>query len=178
MAVQTLILLLINIIGGLAVLGSYIQGILAHPGGGNALWGGISKAARPFYGISMILAALGYFAFMYFILLKLNPDEVQIAGRFSFNLLYFIFLGILIPSVLWMPLTYYMVNNPGSGVWMGVRLVLMIVGLFSCTLVWAILTLNTREPNLSYWLAAAGSAYFAFHTAILDMIVWPFLFRF
>ncbi len=177
MAGQTVILLLINIIGGAAVIDSYIQGIKTHPGSGNVLWGGVPQAVRPVYGISMILAALGYFAFMYFILFKLQPDEVRIAGRFSFSLLHFIFLGILIPSALWMPLTFYMINNPGGGAWTGVRLVLIIVGLFSCALLWALLTLNTKEPNMPYWLAVAGSAYFAFHTAVLDMIIWPLLFR-
>ncbi len=178
MAAQTIILLVINVIGGAGVIGSYIQGIIAHPGSGNVLWGGVPAGMRPVYGISMILAALGYFAFMYFILFKLNPDEVRIAGRFNFSLLHFIFLGILIPSAFWMPLTFYMINNPGGGAFTWVRIVLIIVGLFSCALVWALLSLNTREPNLPYWLAVAGSAYFTFHTAVLDMIIWPILYKF
>jgi preprotein translocase subunit SecA len=41
----------------------------------------------------------------------------------------------------------------------------------------ALLTLLGRVPGIAYWLAVVGSGYFAFHTAILDAIVWAALFR-
>ena len=90
---------------------------------------------------------------------------------------YVIFLGILVLSALWMPLTQAMIANPGTGIWIGVRTILVVVGLSSCALVWVLLSLQTREPTIPYWLAVAGSAYFAFHTAVLDMLLWPALFQ-
>jgi len=177
MGTQQIILLVINIIGGMAVIGSYIFGLNTQAGGANVLWGDVPVNIRPVYGISMILAALGYFAFSYFILLRLVPSEVSIAGRFGFSLFYAIFLVILIPSALWMPLTNLYVANPSAGIWIGIRTVLALVGLASIALVWALLSLQTKVPHISYWLAVAGSAYFAFHTAVLDAIVWAALFK-
>jgi hypothetical protein len=68
MMVPRLVLLIINIIGGAAVTGSYILGLKSHAGGADALWGGVSPGIRPLYGVSMILSALGYFALIYFVL--------------------------------------------------------------------------------------------------------------
>jgi hypothetical protein len=177
MATQQIILLVINIIGGVAVIGSYIFGINAQTGGTNALWGGIPDNIRLVYGVSMVLSALGYFAFLYFILFRLVPGEVLIAERFGFSLFYAIFLVILIPSALWMPLANVHVGSPSTGVLIGVRTVLALVGLASIALVWALLSLQTRLPGVPYWLAVVGSGYFAFHTAVLDGIVWSILFK-
>ena len=177
MVVQQVILLIINVIGGIAVIGSYIFGLNAQSGGANILWGGVPTGIRPVYGVSMIISALGYFAFLYFIFFKLTPDEVMIANRFGFWLFYAIFLLILIPSALWMPMTNLYVGNPGTGLWITVRTILIVVGLASAALVWVLLTLQTRTPAVPYWLAVAGSAYFTFHTLILDGIIWAALFK-
>ena len=177
MASQQIILLVINIIGGIAVIGSYILGLSGQSGGANVLWGGVPASIRPVYGVSMIISALGYFAFIYFILFRLVPSDVSIAGSIGFGLFYAIFLVILISSALWMPLTNAYVGNPSTGLWIGVRIVLALVGLGSIALVWALLSLQTKSPPVFYWLAVAGSAYFAFHTAILDAIVWAALFK-
>ena len=177
MGTQQIILLVINILGGAAVIGSYILGLNGQAGGAGALWGGVPESIRPIYGVSMILAALGYFAFIYFILFRLVPGDVSIAGKFGFSLFYAIFLVILVSSAFWMPLTSVYVGNPSVGVWIGVRIVLALVGLASTALVWALLSLQTKVPGISFWLAVAGSGYFAFHTAILDAIVWAALFK-
>jgi hypothetical protein len=177
MRTEQVILLIINILGGAAVIGSYVLGLKGQSGGASVLWGGVPENIRPIYGVSMILAALGYFAFIYFILFRLVPGEVLIGGRFGFSLFYAIFLVILIASAFWMPLTNAYVNNPGTGMWIGVRTVLALVGLGSIALMLALLTLQTKVPGISYWLAVAGSGYFAFHTAILDALVWAALFK-
>jgi hypothetical protein len=177
MGTQQIVLLVINIIGGAAVIGSYILGLSTQTEGANVLWGGVPENIRPLYGISMILSALGYFAFLYFILFRLTPAEVSIAGLFGFSLFYVIFILILLPSAFWMPLTNAYVGNPTTGMWVWIRTVLAIVGLASIALVWALLSLQTKVPGIAYWLAVAGSGYFAFHTAILDAIVWAALFK-
>ena len=76
-----------------------------------------------------------------------------------------------------MPLTNLYVANPSTAMWVGVRTVLALVGIGSIALVWALLSLQAKVPGISYWLAVAGSAYFAFHTAVLDAIVWAALFK-
>jgi hypothetical protein len=177
METPQIILMIINIIGGAAVIGSYIFGLNAQAGGTNILWGGVSTSIRPVYFTSMILSALGYFAFLYYILFRLEPAQVSLAGVTGFTLFYVIFLLILIPSAFWMPLTNSYVSNPSQGIWILIRTVLVLVGLASIGLFWTLLTLQGRAPGTAYWLAVAGSGYFAFHTAILDAIVWAALFK-
>lgn len=177
MVMEQIILLIINIVGGIAVIGSYIFGLRGQSGGANILWGGVPENIRPVYGISMILAALGYFAFMYFIFFRLVPEEVRMGGRFSFSLFYAIFLIILILSALWMPLTNLYAGNPSTILWISIRTVLALVGLASIALVWALLTLQGKNSGISYWLAVGGSGYFALHTAILDAVIWAALFK-
>ena len=173
MPIQKIILLIINIIGGIAVIGSYVWGLKAGTGGANALWGGTPASVKPIYTVSMLISALGYFAFIYFILFRLDTAEIKP----GFWIFYLIFLGILGASTFWMPLTNIFLANPGTALWIGIRAVLAIVGLSSCALAWVLISLHAKETGLAYWLAVAGSAYFAFHTAVLDMILWPIFFK-
>jgi hypothetical protein len=177
MATQQIILLIINVIGGIAVIGSYVFGLSGQSGGANVLWGGVPINIRPVYTVSMIISALGYFAFLFYIFFRLDPSKTSIAGISGFMLFYVIFLFMLIPSALWMPFTNLYVSNPSTGMWILVRTVLALVGIASIALVWALITLQGRVPGTAYWLAVVGSAYFAFHTTILDAVVWAALFR-
>jgi hypothetical protein len=54
MGTQQIILLIINVIGGAAVIGSYIYGPSGQTGGANVLWGGVPENMRLVYGISAI----------------------------------------------------------------------------------------------------------------------------
>lgn len=165
MPTDKIILLVINILGGIAVIGSYILGI-SSKGNAAALWGGTPEYIRPIYTTSMIIAALGYFAFIYYLLFKTNVNLTV------FNL---IFIGILLPSALWMPLTNLYISSPSPLIWFSIRAVLAVVGISSCFLIYVLL--NSGPKSISYYLAVVGSAYFAFHTAFLDMILWPILFK-
>jgi len=177
MSTPQIILLVINIFGGAAVIGSYIFGLNAQAGGANVLWGGVPNNIRPIYTASMILSALGYFAFIYYILIRLEPSQISIAGVSGFTLFYAIFLLILVPSAFWMPLTNAYVSNPSTGIWVWIRTVLALVGLASIALLWVLLTMQGKVPGTAYWLAVVGSGYFAFHTAVLDAIVWAALYK-
>ena len=70
-------MLWINLLGGAAVLGSYAHGLATHPEGGEALWGGVLPQLRPLYTAGMLLAALGYLAFTYFLLVHLDPAKAR-----------------------------------------------------------------------------------------------------
>lgn len=173
---QKIILLLINVVGGAAVLGSYVLGLRGKTGGADALWGGVPAKVRPVYTVSMLLSAVGYLAVLYYLFFGLTPDEVVIAGS-GFALFFPIFLLILIPSALWMPLTNAYVSEPRTSVWLAIRTVLFIVGFASVALAWAFFALEVDERGAAHWLAVAGSCYFAFHTLILDAILWAALTR-
>jgi hypothetical protein len=172
---QKRLMLWINVLGGVAVLGSYAHGLWTHPAGGAELWGGVPEALRPVYTGSMLLAAAGYFAFTYLLLFRLDP-AARVAGRFRFGLFNVLYAGILAPSVLWMPLTFAMLRQPGAGLWLAIRLTLALVGLASLGLLGALLGLEPRRPAWACWLAVAGSLAFCTQTALLDALVWPVLF--
>jgi hypothetical protein len=83
---------------------------------------------------------------------------------------------ILIPSALWLPLTSAMVQQPSNLLWLGILLVLAVVGLGSMGLLLALLTLQPRQPTAAYWLAVLGAVAFCFQTTVLDLFVWTGLF--
>ena len=171
------LMLLVNIVGGSAVLGSYALGILTHPNASQVLWGEVSERIRPYYTANMLLAAMGYFAFIYFILFRLDPVKTRVAGRFGFGLFSALFAGILIPSALWMPLTLLAVERSSLALVWAVRIVLWLVGLASLALFYGILKVDPRQPLWAQRAALVGSIAFCIQTAFLDAIVWIFFFR-
>lgn len=177
MDAETITLLLINIVGGIAVVGGYVLGLRGKTGASDALWGGVPKRIRPVYVVSMLLSAIGYLAVLYLLLFELVPDDVVMGGLSGFAVLYPIFVLILIPSAFWMPLTKRYVDHPGAARWLAVRSVLFIVGLASIALAWALFTLEPNDGDVAYWFATVGATYFAFHTFLLDALLWAALFR-
>jgi hypothetical protein len=166
------LLLTINMLGGAAVLGSYAYGMRTHPNATNVLWGGVPPSIRPFYTAGMFLAAAGYFAFIYFILFRLDPDKTSVWHRSGFGTFNILFAAILIPSALWMPLTFAAAEATSAVLQWVVRLVLAAVGLASLSLLAALLKTQPRRPLWAYWLAVIGCVAFSLQTAVLDMIVW------
>jgi len=168
-------LLLVNLLGGAAVLGSYAHGFGAHPELAPSLWGGVPAWLRPLYTVSMLLAAAGYFAFSLPIAFRLDPASTRIdaVGYGLFPLLYAL---ILVPSALWMPLTFELLQHPRPGLWLLIRLVLLGVGAGSLLLLAAIARARPwPSPGLRR-LALIGALAFSVQTALLDALVWPALF--
>jgi hypothetical protein len=168
-------LLAINVVGGIAVLGSYVLGFLRHPGSSSALWGKVPASLLPFYTASMLAAAAGYLAFTFFILVRLDPDETG-ARRFTSRAFPWLYAAILLPSALWMPLTFAMLAAPSPLLWAAIRVVLAIVGLASLGLLVTLLDMKPASHRWAWGLAVAGAILFFVQTGILDAIVWPAFF--
>jgi hypothetical protein len=173
---QKRLLAWIVLVGGVIVLTSYAYSLGIDASTRADLWGGVPPEIGPAYVVSMVLAAAGYFAFTFFLFFRVDPDETRIAGRFRFNLFSGLYTLILGPSALWLPLTSAMIQRPSSVLWLGVRLVLGMVGLGSIGLLLSLLRLQPRQRSRVYWLAVAGSAAFSIHTVVLDLIIWTALF--
>lgn len=90
-------------------------------------------------------------------------------GFGTFNAL---FAAILIPSALWMPLTFAAAEAASVVLLWAVRLVLVAVGFASLGLLVALLNADPRQPPWAYGLAVIGCVAFCVQTAVLDMIVW------
>lgn len=177
MSAKKYLLLWINILGGAAVLGSYAYGLLTYPNAGDILWGGVPAGIRPFYTTGMALGAIGYFAFTYFIVFRLNPGETRVGRRFGFGVFTALYAAFLIPSALWMPLTLLAVNQSSIVfLWMA-KIILAVVGLASLGLLLSLYNLKVRQPSWAYWTAAVGCAGFCIQTVVLDAIVWVMYFN-
>ena len=176
MDAEQILLGVINIIGGILVIGSYLQGARAHPGRVGEAWGNVPASIKPIYTISMLTAAAGYFAFSYFIIFRLDPAEVAAVNSFSYPMFILAYALILFPSAMWMPLTFAMLEKPSRILWWAIRVTLFIVGIGSLGLLALLLILNHDEPTWLFWLAVAGAILFCIQTAVLDALVWPIYF--
>jgi len=170
------LLLWLNVLGGVAVLGSYGVWLAANPGAGEALWGGVPEALRPLYTVNMFLAAAGYFAFSAFVFFRLDPDRTRVAGRFGYRLFHALYALILVPSALWLPLTFEMIEAPSDALWLAIRVVLLTVGFASLGLLAAVATAAPHAAPGARRLALAGAIAFSLQTAVLDALVWTAFF--
>ena len=158
-------MLVLNVVGGIAVLGSYAWGIATHPGNAGVVWGGVPESLKPLYTASMVSAALGYFLFSGFLLFAVDPARLR-----TTNLMYALILG---PSALWMPLTFRMLETPAFGLWIAIRVVLALVGFGSVGVLVALMAMGPGTSRWAHRLAILGALAFCIQTALLDAIVWP-----
>lgn len=165
---QRIAMLLLNIAGGVAVLGSYAHGLTTHGDAGAALWGGIPQDWRGPYSACMPVAAVGHLITWTYLNFRVDPQKVPL---WPFLVIY---LAILIPSALWMPLTFRYLAHPDPALWLGLRAGLGLTGLAALAMIAALLRLRGR--GVHHWLSIIGSVGFAVQTTLLDALVWPAFF--
>ncbi len=166
-------LLWLNVLGGIAVLGSYVYGFASNPLTGGSVWGGVPEWMRPLYTINMFLAAGGYFAFSSFVFRRLDPEHTRIVGGFGFGAFHVLYALILVPSALWLPLTFQMLAAPSPTLWLAIRVTLALVGLGSLGLMAAVASAVPRNAPGARRTALVGATFFSLQTAVLDALIWP-----
>jgi hypothetical protein len=159
--------IVLNLVGGGAVLGSYALWLANPANDGSALWGSISGATRSLYTVSMFTAAAGYFAFAGY-LLEGDAHELSSSWRLT------LFSLILFPSALWMPLAFEYLHAPSPALWWSMRTTLAVVGIASLLVLIALL--GARSGGTAHALAVVGAAALTFQTLVLDALVWPLRF--
>lgn len=164
--------LLLNVVGGVAVLGSYVLWLGSPAHDGAALWGRVGGPARTLYTTSMFTAAAGYFLFFDHLLRR----EIARLPADAFATLQTVFALILFPSALWMPLAFEFLAAPSAAAWWVMRATLFVVGAASLGLIVFLVQLDAAPwPRRRAW-AIAGAGAFTFQTAVLDALVWPLCF--
>lgn len=166
-AARVKLLWLLNMIGGMAVLGSYVLW-LGGARDGAALWGSLAEPARTLYTASMLAAAAGYLVAFDF-LVRRRVAELDATG---FAALLTTFALVLFPSALWMPLALEHLDTRSTATWWAMRATLFLVAAASCALVAFI----ARSESRARGAALAGVLAFTFQTAVLDAFVWPVYF--
>ena len=164
--------LIINVVGGVAVLGSYAHGIATHPETAGQLWGSLPEAAVPFYTGCMPFAAIGYLTVFAFLLVQ-KPSQV----RFGRGPAYPWFMGshavFLLASTLWMPLCFAALDGASPGLLPWIQLVLAIAGSAALVhVVWLIRLVDSPWPRLRA-AAIVGATGLMIQCTILDALVWP-----
>lgn len=163
--------LALQALGGSAVLGSYAHGLLTHEEPAKVLWGETPENIRSLYTVSMLAAAAGYFPFTY-LWLKHGPS-MKIGERDAFPIVTGLYALVLIPSALWMPLTFEAHATKEALPYYAMRGVLYTVGAASAGLLASLLVAKPRPKKALFAAAVAGTAAFVFQTAVLDALVWP-----
>ncbi|MCE5257814.1 MAG: hypothetical protein LLG44_01985 [Chloroflexi bacterium] len=169
-------LVLINVLGGAAVLGSYAWGLSYRPRAAAILWGDAPQNIRQISTASMVLAALGYLTFtLYFLLLP--ADELRITDRKSLRLINGLYGAILLASALWMPLTWLAIEGASAGLLWVVRIDLMVVAAASLAMLGVLVRVRPRRNAWPRWSAVAGCIFFCMQTVVLDAIIWASYFH-
>ena len=157
----------LNVVGGTAVLASYVLWLGNPSNDAGALWGSIGGFGRALYTASMLAAVAGYFAFAPWLLV--HGDRAPL----SFHRVNLLLALVLLPSALWMPLAFEYLDVPTRGLWLTMRAGLLITGLASAALVRAVASVPATPGSRTRTLALAGVLAFTFQTLVLDALVWP-----
>ena len=174
MNINQKLLLAINIVGGILVLGSYYFGLKGGKGA-DALWGGVPEKTRSLYGISMLVCAVAYFVFFFYIMRGLGTGSLSNTILLGEKLYLLLFAILLLASSFWMPLVNLYISNPTTLIWFAVRLVLVIVALASIGLFLALFTFSPKHTGGFFIASLIGLFWFSIHTGVLDAILWPYL---
>ncbi len=164
---------MINVLGGIAVLGSYAEGFINHSNIVGLAWGNVPVSWRGLYSLAMAPAALGYFPMTYFLLFRVDLARPFWLGLQTGVVLGFLYLVVLVFSALWFPLTLQLIEQPNPALWAAVHALLVAVGLASCGLIACTIALRPDGGGVSWAIAVAGSLFFTFQTGVLDALVWP-----
>jgi hypothetical protein len=170
-------LLIIILLGGSSVLSSYVLGFLLLPSSVGILWGGVPPWIRPIYTVNMLLAASGFFAFTYFFLFQLEATSTLFTGKSGLCNINRIYLAILVPSALWLPLAFFAITQYSLTLAWLARGVLIVVGAASLVLLFILLRIELPERGGLYWPATGGCILFCIQTVIMDAMVWGITFR-
>jgi len=164
---RNIVFLLTNIVLGLGVILSYLWGIIYNDDP-SLLWGRVNENHIPYIVLSMLLGAIGYLIFSSFFLYikKLNSLTFK-----QFKYLINLYICILFPSSLWMPLSVLYLNTGNKLILVTDLLCLYIVGLSSLLLTKFIID-NKIENSMIWKLSVIGGLQFVFHTLILDAVYW------
>jgi hypothetical protein len=166
----------IVVLGGIAVLASYVYGLVTHPHIGWSIWGGVPMSLRPLYTVSMIAAASGFFFFTSFIVLRIDPPRFRMTPRLGYGVFLVLYVFVLSGSVAWMPLTYRMLEEPSMPAWIAICGALAVVACGPIGLLCGLLRVEQRHPVRWYRLAVVGCLLFCWQTVVLDAVVWTYYF--
>ena len=159
---NTSIFFLVNLVGGLAVLGSYCVGLYLYPDQRTALWGGVVGNWKTLFTTSMFFAAAGYLVFCYTMTISDGANESSFLGKYTFIILAAAFL---FSASVWMPATLQYLDTKNE-IWWITAASLTCMGLAFHF---------TEFPNENLFqnsVTLIGIIWVTFHCLVFDAIIW------
>lgn len=167
---NTSLFFLVNLVGGIAVLGSYCAGLYLYPDQRAALWGGIVGNWRTLFTSSMFFAAAGYLIFCYTMTISDGANESSFLGKYTFIILAAAFL---FSASVWMPATLQYLDTR-NGIWWVVSVTSLWVT--AASLICMVLAFSFTEfPNVNLsqnYVTLTGIIWITFHCLVFDTIIW------
>ena len=171
MRIQTQ-LLIINFIGGIAVLGGYVVALINHPHTRNDLWGGVPESLRPWITSFMFVSAFGYCTAMYYLVFKDGMQLDFLRGKVSENFFLGVVIIFLVSASMWIHTTFAYMHSPSKLLWSFVQAELWITGLSIFFLFFIILTASGVKNHYLHFASLVGLGAITFHCLFLDAFLW------
>jgi len=171
MRIQTQFLL-INIIGGIAVLGGYVIALINHPETRNELWGGVPENLRLWITIFMFISAFGYCFAMYYLIFDEGLFLNFFWGKFDYKLIKILLTIFLLTAALWIHTAFIYIESGSKLYWNFVQLELWLTGVSAFLIMIGIATaIGVKNSNLHLY-SILGLSAISFHCLVLDAFLW------
>ena len=167
---NTSIFFLVNLVGGIAVLGSYCAGLYLYPDQRTALWGGVVGNWKTLFTTSMFFAATGYIVFCYTMTISDGANESSFLGKYTFIILAAAFL---FSASVWMPATLQYLDTKNEIWWVVSVTSLWITA--ACLTCMGLAFNFTEFPNVNLFqnsVTLTGMICITFHCLVFDAIIW------
>ena len=164
---------IVNLLGGISVLGGYVIGLYLFPDQREMLWGGLQGRWRIVFTVSMLIAAAGYLAFFYGIIVKSNPASFSLGFLNGYHAISILATIFLISASIWMPATLIYLKSMNSAWWIISVASLWITATSLIALTAMVVISPLAIPSVSARiLAIIGISYITFHCLVFDAIIW------
>lgn len=165
-------LLLINIIGGISVLGGYVIALMNHPKNRNELWGGVPEELKPWITSFMFVSALGYCIAMYYLIFQDGLKLNFMRGNFDHRFILTLVVIFLVSASMWIHTTFIYLGSPSKLVWRYVQAELWITGLSIFLIMISVITANGVKNHALHLASIIGLGAITFHCLFLDALLW------
>lgn len=164
--------MLVNIIGGIAVLAGYAFTLVNNPETRNDLWGGVPESWKPMYSLSMFVSAFGYLYVTYYCAFKRGLDMQFFGGRYGASTMTVLIAIFLFSSSFWIHSTFSYIDSPSQKQWFFINIELFTTAIALILFTLGLATAKGVQNKLKHNIATVGSSLITFHCLILDAIIW------
>ena len=176
---QTTIFLVVNIIGGILVLGSYLICFIQFPEERTKLWGEVPKKTQQRIVPFMLLAAAGYLITSWWFWQVIEPNSLNLPGGFTYVGIIAFFALLLALSTAWMPVSVLAIKKR-SNLWKNITICILLgVSIASCFILFLVCTATVEKNDISLGqvLAIIGWSFLCIQTVFWDGILWVLKFH-